>query len=36
MYKSYVVGIGWCWVEDGEIVEVIREEDDDVEAPKPC
>lgn len=26
MYKAYVPGVGWCWLEDGEVVEVI---DDD-------
>ncbi|MCB1875793.1 MAG: hypothetical protein KDH88_07460 [Chromatiales bacterium] len=22
-YRAYVTGIGWCWMADGEIVEVI-------------
>jgi hypothetical protein len=21
--RRYVVGVGWCWLEDGEVVEVI-------------
>lgn len=26
MYKAYVTGIGWCCMQDGEIVEVISQE----------
>lgn len=24
--KVYVHGIGWCWMEDGEIIEVISDD----------
>lgn len=24
--KVYVRGIGWCWMEDGEIIEVISDD----------
>ena len=27
MYKAYVTGVGWCWIQDGEIVEKISCED---------
>lgn len=27
LYKAYVPGVGWCWICDGEIVEVISSAD---------
>ena len=29
MYKAYVTGIGWCWIEDGEIIEVISSDEEE-------
>ena len=26
--KRYVTGVGWCWMEDGEIVEVASSEEE--------
>ena len=26
--KAYVTGVGWCWMNDGDIIEVIESEDD--------
>jgi hypothetical protein len=28
MYKAYVTGVGWCWMQDGEIIEVIETEEE--------
>lgn len=32
MSKGYLPGTGWCWMQDGEIIEVI---DDDPLSPVP-
>ena len=24
--KSYVQGVGWCWMEDGEVIEVVEDD----------
>lgn len=26
--KGYVAGLGWCWIEDGEIVEIIADNEE--------
>jgi hypothetical protein len=28
MSKQYVTGIGWCWVEDGEVIEIIETDEE--------